>query len=93
MVEREREPTGPISATEMEGREAGFADGGGVFIRTGTEQPVPDANTISTTDPDAVWARKSGPATPAYFDNYLVDTPSRVILGVEATPALFLRRR
>ncbi len=51
--------------------------------------PVPDANTISTTDPDAVWAKKTGPATLAYFDNYLVDTPSRVILGVEATPALF----
>jgi transposase len=51
--------------------------------------PVPDANTISTTDPDAVWAKKTGPAMLAYFDNYLVDTPSRVILGVEATPALF----
>ena len=25
----------------------------------------------------------------AYFDNYLIDTSSRVILGVEATPALF----
>ena len=51
--------------------------------------PVLDAHTISTTDPDAVWAKKTGPAMLAYFDNYLVDTPSRVILGVEATPALF----
>lgn len=51
--------------------------------------PVPEASTISTTDPDAVWAKKTGPATLAYFDNYLVDTPSRVILAVEATPALF----
>ena len=25
----------------------------------------------------------------AYYDNYLIDTASRVILGVEATPALF----
>jgi len=25
----------------------------------------------------------------AYFDNYLIDTRSRVIVGVEATPALF----
>jgi len=25
----------------------------------------------------------------AYYDNYLIDTTSRVILGVEATPALF----
>ena len=30
-----------------------------------------------------------GPARFAYFDNYLIDTISRVILGVEATPALF----
>jgi transposase len=50
--------------------------------------PVSDANTVSRTDPDAVWAKKTGPATLAYFDNYLVDTASRVILEVEATPAL-----
>ena len=50
---------------------------------------VCDANTVSTTDPYAVWAKKTGPATLAYFDHYLVDTPSRVILGGEATPALF----
>jgi hypothetical protein len=25
----------------------------------------------------------------AYFDHYLIDTSSRLILGVEATPALF----
>ena len=51
--------------------------------------PVYEANTVSTTDPDAVWAKKTGPATLAYFDHYLIDTTSRVILGVEATPALF----
>jgi transposase len=51
--------------------------------------PVSDANTVSRTDPDAVWAKKTGPAMLAYFDNYLVDTASRVILEVEATPALF----
>ena len=51
--------------------------------------PVCDAKTVSTTDPDAVWAKKTGPATLAYFDNYLIDTASRVILGVGATPALF----
>ena len=44
---------------------------------------------VSTTDPDAAWAVKSGPATLGYFDNYLVDTASRVILSVEATPARF----
>ena len=50
--------------------------------------PVSEAHTVSMTDPDAVWAKKTGPATLAYFDNYLVDTASRVILEVEATPAL-----
>jgi IS5 family transposase len=51
--------------------------------------PVSDAKMASTTDPDAVWAKKVGPAKMAYFDYYLIDTRSRVILGVEATPALF----
>jgi transposase len=50
--------------------------------------PVSDVETISTTDPDAVWATKGGPAMMAYYDNYLIDTASRVILDVEATPAL-----
>jgi transposase len=44
---------------------------------------------VSTTDPDATWAIKSGPAVLGYYDNYLVDTASRVILSVDATPALF----
>jgi transposase len=44
---------------------------------------------VSTTDPDATWAVKSGPAVLGYYDNYLVDTTSRVILSVDATPALF----
>ena len=44
---------------------------------------------VSTTDPDAAWAVKSGPATLGYYDNYLVDTASRVILSVDATPARF----
>ena len=50
--------------------------------------PVSNMETISTTDPDAVWATKGGPAMMAYYDNYLVDTASRVILDVEATHAL-----
>jgi transposase len=44
---------------------------------------------VSTTDPDATWAVKSGPAVLGYYDNYLIDTTSRVILSVDATPALF----
>ena len=40
-------------------------------------------------DPDAAWAIKGLPARLGYYDNYLVDTASRVILAVEATPARF----
>jgi IS5 family transposase len=39
--------------------------------------------------PDATWAVKSGPAMLGYYDNYLVDTTSQVILSVHATPARF----
>jgi DDE family transposase len=52
------------------------------------ERPVAQEK-VSTTDPDAAWAVKSGPATLGYYDNYLVDTTSRVILSVEPTPARF----
>jgi transposase len=52
--------------------------------------PVSDAEMISATDPDAIWTTKgSGAARMAYYDNYLIDTSSRVLLEVEATPALF----
>jgi transposase len=52
--------------------------------------PVSDAEMVSTTDPDAIWTTKgSGTARMAYYDNYLMDTVSRVIVEVEATPALF----
>jgi transposase len=44
---------------------------------------------VSITDPDAAWAVKGGPVTLAYYDSYLIDTHSRVILAVEATPARF----
>lgn len=51
--------------------------------------PVADTEMVSTTDPDATWATKGGPAMMAYYDNYLIDPESRVIVEVEATPALF----
>ena len=54
------------------------------------ENPVSKAEMVSTTDPDAVLASKApGTALMAYYDNYVIDTSSRVILGVEASPALF----
>jgi hypothetical protein len=54
------------------------------------EPPRGPSGSVSTTDPDAAWtAAKGGPALLAYYDNYLIDTHSRVILAVEATPARF----
>ena len=43
---------------------------------------------VSTTDPDATYATKGGtPARLGYYDNYLVDNRSCVIVGVQATAA------
>jgi transposase len=54
------------------------------------ENPVSGAEMVSTTDPDAILASKGGrTAVMAYYDNYLIDTSSRVIVAVEATPARF----
>ena len=44
---------------------------------------------LSTTDPDATWSGKYGPAVWAYYDNYLIDNESCIVVGVEATPARF----
>ena len=54
-----------------------------------SEERIKPQEKVSTTDPDATWAVKSGPAMLGYYDNYLIDTTSRVILSVNATPALF----
>jgi hypothetical protein len=43
---------------------------------------------VSTTDPDSTYATKGGtPARLGYYDNYLVDNHSCVIVGVQATAA------
>jgi transposase len=53
-----------------------------------TEQPVHQQDQVSTTDPDATYATKGGtPARLGYYDNYLVDNHSCVIVGVQATAA------
>ena len=52
------------------------------------EEPVHEQNRISTTDPDSTYATKGGtPARLGYYDNYLVDNQSCVIVGVQATAA------
>jgi len=51
------------------------------------EEPVPQQEQVSTTDPDSTYATKGGPARLGYYNNYLVDNSSCVIVGVQATPA------
>jgi Transposase DDE domain len=52
------------------------------------EEPVPQQDQVSTTDPDSTYATKGGtPARLGYYDNYLVDNHSCVIVGVQATAA------
>jgi len=52
------------------------------------EEPVHKQDQVSTTDPDSTYATKGGiPARMGYYDNYLVDNQSCVIVGVQATAA------
>src|SRR6202161_4591639 len=51
-------------------------------------EPVHDQDQVSTTDPDSTYATKGGtPARLGYYDNYLVDNDSCVVVGVQATAA------
>ena len=53
-----------------------------------TAEPVHEQEQVSTTDPDSTYATKGGtPARLGYYDNYLVDNHSCVIVGVQATTA------
>ena len=53
------------------------------------EEPVHEQDKVSTTDPDSTYATKGGtPARLGYYDNYLVDNHSCVIVGVQGTAAL-----
>ena len=52
------------------------------------DEPVHQQDQVSTTDPDSTYATKGGtPARLGYYDNYLIDNPSCVIVGVQATAA------
>src|SRR6478609_462635 len=52
------------------------------------EEPVHEQDQVSTTDPDSTYATKGGtPARLGYYDNYLVDNQSCVIVGVQARAA------
>ena len=61
---------------------------GPVEIERSVEEPVHEQDQVSTTDPDSTYATKGGtPARLGYYDNYLVDNDSCVIVGVQATAA------
>src|SRR6266702_2365198 len=52
------------------------------------EEPVHQQEQVSTTDPDSTYAIKGGtPARLGYYDNYMVDNQSCVIVIVQATAA------
>jgi transposase len=52
------------------------------------EEPVHKQDQVSTTDPDSTYATKGGtPARMGYYNNYLVDNHSCIIVGVQATAA------
>jgi len=52
------------------------------------EEPVHEQDQVSTTGDDSTYATKGAtPARLGYYDNYLVDNDSCVIVGVQATAA------
>jgi hypothetical protein len=56
------------------------------------EEPVHEQDQVSTTDPESTYATKGGtPARLGYYDKYLVDNDSCVIVGVQATEMPVLR--
>jgi transposase len=50
-------------------------------------EPVHEQERTSTTDPDSTYATKGGPARLGYYDNYLIDNHSCIIVEVQATAA------
>ncbi|MGA7521305.1 MAG: IS1182 family transposase [Acidobacteriaceae bacterium] len=52
------------------------------------EEPIHSQDKVSTTDPDSTYATKGGtPARMGYYNNYLVDNHSCIIVGVQGTGA------
>src|SRR5580704_16286023 len=52
------------------------------------EEPTHSQDKVSTTDPDSTYATKGGtPARMGYYNNYLIDNHSCIVVGVQATGA------
>ena len=57
-------------------------------IQNPVEEPTHSQDKVSTTDPDSTYATKGGtPARMGYYNNYLIDNDSCIVLGVQATGA------
>ena len=57
-------------------------------IQNPVEEPTHNQDKVSTTDPDSTYATKGGtPARMGYYNNYLIDNDSCIVVGVQATGA------
>jgi len=57
-------------------------------IENPVEEPTHNQDKVSTTDPDSTYATKGGtPARMGYYNNYLIDNDSCIVVGVQATGA------
>ncbi len=57
-------------------------------IQNPVEEPTHTQDKVSTTDPDSTYATKGGtPARMGYYNNYLIDNDSCIVVGVQATGA------
>jgi transposase len=57
-------------------------------IQNPVEEPTHSQDKVSTTDPDSTYATKGGtPARMGYYNNYLIDNDSCIVVGVQATGA------
>src|SRR6202790_3054201 len=57
-------------------------------LQNPVEEPTHSQDQVSTTDPDSTYATKGGtPARMGYYDNYLIDNHSCIVVGLQATGA------
>jgi transposase len=57
-------------------------------IQNPVEEPTHNQDKVPTTDPDSTYATKGGtPARMGYYNNYLIDNHSCIVVGVQATGA------
>jgi transposase len=57
-------------------------------VQNPVEESTHSQDKVSTTDPDSTYATKGGtPARMGYYNNYLIDNDSCIVVGVQATGA------